>query len=92
MVARSKDGWVYTPGKPMERGVPTVSVISPSTKGASVSKLYDTIVVGAGYAGLVSARNLASKGEFIGIKNGCLGAQCFFCNLFIHEGIVLTKF
>lgn len=60
------DGFVWTPSGGLSEGLPTVGLIDPPTHLISKEKdfTYDAIVVGAGYAGLVAARDLATQGEF----------------------------
>ncbi|KAF2994091.1 hypothetical protein E8E14_000933 [Neopestalotiopsis sp. 37M] len=59
------DGFVWTPSGGLSEGLPTVGLIDPPTHLISEEKnfTYDAIVVGAGYAGLVAARDLATQGK-----------------------------
>ncbi|KAL4884563.1 hypothetical protein BJY04DRAFT_215027 [Aspergillus karnatakaensis] len=64
MAPRSRDGYTWTPNDGITAGLETDAVISPqrSTSGIEV---YDVIVIGAGYAGLVAARDLALEGHSV---------------------------
>lgn len=63
-MANTTDGWSWTretgtqPGGLYTRGViePSISLVNSSTH------IYDTIVIGAGYAGLAAARDLCDRG------------------------------
>lgn len=46
----------------LTEGVPCEGVIVPATLESSPSTHYDAIVLGAGYAGLIAARDLATRG------------------------------
>lgn len=56
------DGFQYFPSGGLKTGLPTEAVVSPTERNARRDKIYDVIVVGAGYAGLVACRELASRG------------------------------
>lgn len=59
----SRDGFTWTPGTSGSQGLPSISVINPPQKGASSSnEVFDAIVIGSGYAGLVAARDLVTQG------------------------------
>lgn len=58
----SKDGLHYDPESGVREGLPCEGVIIPSTLNIEQGKLYDAIVIGAGYAGLIAARDLAIRG------------------------------
>jgi flavin-dependent dehydrogenase len=61
----SQEGKQWTHDKGLSTGLPTISVVSPpSYKTPSSSTLVDVIVIGAGYAGLIAARDLAIQGEW----------------------------
>ena len=58
----SRDGHSWTPKYGLKSGVPSLSVISPSSNIGNTEVLYDVIVIGAGYCGLTAARNMAAEG------------------------------
>ncbi|KAJ3562130.1 hypothetical protein NPX13_g8680 [Xylaria arbuscula] len=64
MVPKSRDGYVWEKSTGVRPGIETDAVISPSRSvvGDS-SKVYDAIVIGAGYAGLAAARDLGELGH-----------------------------
>lgn len=62
----TRDGFTWTPCGGLRNGLPTVGVVEPSEYFAPASEeneKYDVIVIGAGYAGLVAARDLATQGR-----------------------------
>ncbi|KAH7015935.1 hypothetical protein EDB80DRAFT_833171 [Ilyonectria destructans] len=59
MANKTRDGHVWTPSSGMQAGIESDAVISPSRSVSSATKTYDTIIIGAGYAGLAAARDLA---------------------------------
>ncbi|KAH7007494.1 hypothetical protein EDB80DRAFT_880995 [Ilyonectria destructans] len=59
----TKEGYTYDPStKTLSGGHPTPAVILPGTSNPSSTLFYDVVVIGAGYAGLVSARELSARG------------------------------
>lgn len=58
----SRDGSHWTPGGGLQHGVPTIGVIQPSSNRTSDQDVY-VIVIGAGYAGLIAARDLTMTGH-----------------------------
>lgn len=58
----SKDGLHFDPETGVREGLPCEGVIIPSNLEADPNSCYDAIVIGAGYAGLVAARDLAIRG------------------------------
>jgi len=58
---RSKEGFAWRSGKTSE-GLPTASVIERSD---DLKQEYDVIVVGAGFAGLVAARDASKYGSVL---------------------------
>ncbi len=59
----SSEGFDYTPATGLKAGLSSGAVIQPPELSASLSVIYDAIVVGAGYAGLIAARDLTTKGR-----------------------------
>ncbi|KAI8314185.1 Monoamine oxidase N [Colletotrichum sp. SAR11_240] len=61
---RSRDGFVWTPQSGFSYGLRTPAVVSPTLDGELFDK-YDVIVIGAGFAGLSAARDLALAGKSV---------------------------
>lgn len=61
----SNEGHTYTPKDGLVGGLHTYAVIQPDSRIhlADNSKTWEAIVIGAGYAGLVAARDLVKAGE-----------------------------
>lgn len=60
----SKDGLAYDPKTgEIIQGLPCDGVVSPKTFSAGPDSRYDVVVIGAGYAGLVTARDLSTRGK-----------------------------
>ena len=61
----SRDGYLYTKHNGLVQGLPTYGVIQPQSKirDADVNRVWDAIVIGAGYTGLVAARDLVKAGK-----------------------------
>lgn len=58
----SRDGYQWTATTGLRQGVPSISVISPSTNVLSTTEDWDVIVVGAGYSGLTASRDVCLAG------------------------------
>ena len=61
----STEGFTWTPSGGRRDGLQTIGAIVPPTHTAESQPeddVYDVIVIGAGYAGLVAARDLATQG------------------------------
>ena len=59
----STDGFTWTPSGGRQAGLPTIGAIEPPTYTAGPqTDVHDVIVIGAGYAGLVACRDLATQG------------------------------
>lgn len=66
MTPKTSDGYLWTPEKGIQHGeLETDAVVSPqrSISGPG-AKVYDAIVIGAGYAGLSAARDLCSASMY----------------------------
>ncbi|RSL92663.1 hypothetical protein CDV31_015070 [Fusarium ambrosium] len=61
-MSKSSEGFAWTPAQGYEFGLRTQAVV-PSTLESDLSSEYDIIVIGAGYAGLAAARDLAFAGR-----------------------------
>lgn len=62
----SQEGFCWTPSTGLISGLPCVGAINPPEhKLPSSEVLFDVIVIGAGYAGLVAARDLTTQGLFL---------------------------
>lgn len=61
----STDGHIYTKGDGLVGGLHTYGVIHPERKVrlADEENVWEAIVIGAGYAGLIAARDLVKAGE-----------------------------
>lgn len=60
----STDGFTWTPSAGRREGLPTIGVVVPPTHSAQPQDdIQDVIVIGAGYAGLVASRDLATQGN-----------------------------
>lgn len=61
MDQKTSDGYTWTSTSGVVPGLECEAYASPQRSGARESHLYDVIVVGAGYAGLAAARDLATS-------------------------------
>lgn len=61
MSHKTSDGYTWTSVSGVVPGLDSEAYVSPQQSGARGSHLYDVIVVGAGYAGLAAARDLATS-------------------------------
>ncbi|KAF5689588.1 monoamine oxidase N [Fusarium circinatum] len=59
MTPKTKDGHIWEPHTGFQKGLESDAVISPQRSVSSPNKVYDVIVIGAGYAGLAAARDLS---------------------------------
>lgn len=59
------DGYIYTKNGGLVSGLRTYGVIQPESNVRNVDKsnVWEAIVIGAGYAGLIAARDLVKAGE-----------------------------
>lgn len=57
----TSDGYTWTSASGVVPGLESEAYVSPQRSGARESHTYDVIVVGAGYAGLAAARDLATS-------------------------------
>jgi len=62
----SADGHQYNKGDGLRSGLPTYAVITPESKlhHAQDVHVHEAIVVGAGYSGLIAARDLVKAGMY----------------------------
>ncbi len=59
----SREGFHWTPKDGLKAGLPSISVIKPQEKILPANEIFsDVIVIGAGYTGLVAARDLTTQG------------------------------
>ncbi|KAF9885315.1 hypothetical protein FE257_013032 [Aspergillus nanangensis] len=66
MMKTTTDGYSWTPAQGTQKGgFKCGGVISPPEKRSSTSKVYDVVVVGAGYAGLAAARDLITSKQSV---------------------------
>lgn len=56
------DGFQYFPGSGLVTGLPTKACVSPPARNNRSDIIYDAIIVGAGYTGLIACRELALRG------------------------------
>lgn len=62
----TEDGFCWTAEHGLQPGLPSISAISPPQSSAKKEgDIYDVIVVGAGYTGLVATRDLAIQRKTI---------------------------
>ncbi|KAE8147811.1 hypothetical protein BDV25DRAFT_142377 [Aspergillus avenaceus] len=66
---KTSEGFTWTPTGGYSRGLSTPAVV-PSTSEESLLSRYDVIVIGAGFAGLSAARDLALAGKEILLVEG----------------------
>lgn len=65
MTPKSRDGHVWTRDTGFREGIESDAVITPQRSiSTSSSKVYDAIIIGAGYAGLIAARDLSLLSRF----------------------------
>lgn len=69
----TQDGCHYHINEGLTHGVPSRAKIYPAERLAQGQQTLDTIVIGAGYAGLIAARNLALQGRHRDIHERRLG-------------------
>lgn len=62
----SSEGHTYTKSDGLVGGLHTYGVIQPESKvhQADDGHVWETIIIGAGYAGLIAARDLVKAGEW----------------------------
>jgi len=63
-MAKSRDGWQWTPDGGLRAGLPSIGVIEPAQSIRNLQELFDVVVIGAGYTGLTAARDLATSGLY----------------------------
>lgn len=58
------DGFTWTPSAGRRNGLPTIGVVQPPEYSIQPDDdVHDVIVIGAGYAGLIAARDLTTQGK-----------------------------
>ncbi|KAJ4195471.1 hypothetical protein NW767_009793 [Fusarium falciforme] len=61
---KTAEGHEYKVGSGISNGLPCNGAITPASNSAQVtSKTFDTIIIGAGFAGLTAARDLTLSGK-----------------------------
>jgi NADPH-dependent 2,4-dienoyl-CoA reductase/sulfur reductase-like enzyme len=64
----TKEGFQFTTIGGFSQGLPCDGVVLPNTRTSHPSHSYDVIVIGAGYAGLVTARDLGYRGQLLDVN------------------------
>lgn len=66
----SKDGYTYTKKTGLVSGLPSYGVVKPERKirNNDTEGVWEAIVIGAGYTGLIAARDLVKAGELIHVS------------------------
>lgn len=61
----SHDGYIYTKKHGLVRGLPTYGVVQPERKVGHTNDdyIWEAVVIGAGYTGLIAARDLVKAGK-----------------------------
>jgi hypothetical protein len=62
----TREGFTWTPQGGLKAGLPCIGAINPPEHKLPVEdhSVFDVIVIGAGYTGLVATRDLATQGSF----------------------------
>lgn len=68
MVTKTSDGYTWEPTVGVATGLESDAVVKPARSVASLNKVYDVVVIGAGYAGLSAARDLSSLRTFVHVS------------------------
>jgi hypothetical protein len=70
----SEEGYTYTKRDGLVRGLRTYGVIQPerTVQQTSNEEIWDAVVIGAGYAGLVAARDLVKAGKSLIDERGSM--------------------
>lgn len=72
----STDGFSWTPSSGRQDGLPTIGAVEPPTHYIHPEgDVHDVIVIGAGYAGLVASRDLATQGRLRDLAESLLKAH-----------------
>lgn len=59
----SRDGFQWTESQGLQAGIPSTGVIKPDSNIQSSQRVYDVVIIGAGYIGLTAARDLTISGH-----------------------------
>ena len=61
-MANTREGFQWRPASGLQAGLPCKGVIEPAQQIDDSTKVFDAIVVGAGYTGLIAARDMTVSG------------------------------
>ena len=59
----TREGFQWTESGGLQKGIPCLGAIRPSSNIQNSEQIYDVVVVGAGYTGLTAARDLTTAGH-----------------------------
>lgn len=63
-MVQSRDGFTWTPSTGVRQGLPSIGVVLPSSNlKQGEADIFDAVVIGTGYAGLVATRDLTTQGN-----------------------------
>ncbi|KAL6247122.1 hypothetical protein RBB50_005465 [Rhinocladiella similis] len=69
-IAKSSEGWHWSPSGGLAAGIPSKGVIQPSQSVKRSDAVFDVIVIGAGYTGLTATRDLTTSGVKVLLLEG----------------------
>lgn len=61
-MAKSREGFQWTPDNGLQPGLPCLGVIQPPQQIEHPEEVFDVLIIGAGYSGLSAARDTATAG------------------------------